>query len=54
MGQLEKGLGRENEFPQPLHEFRVLIDWAQAFRIRYRGLASAGDYNQQVAIEITA
>lgn len=41
-----------DEFPQPLHEFRALIDWAQAFRVNYRGIASAGDYNQQVAIEI--
>jgi len=41
-----------DEFSQPLHEFRALIDWAQSFCMKYRGVASSGDFHCQVAIEI--
>lgn len=41
-----------DEFSQPLHEFRALIDWAQAYRVDYAGLASAEEYHRQVAITI--
>lgn len=41
-----------DEFSQPLHEYRALIDWAQAYRVEYKGVASSGDFHQQVAIEL--
>ncbi len=41
-----------DEFSQPLHEYRALIDWASAYRVQYKGLGSAGPYHRQVAIEI--
>jgi hypothetical protein len=42
-----------DEFSQPMHEFRALEDWSQAYRVGYRGLASAGEYHRQVAIQLT-
>jgi len=43
-----------DEFSQPLHEFRALEDWEQAYRVHYRGIGSAGEYHRQVAIQLVA
>jgi hypothetical protein len=41
-----------DEFSQPLHEYRALVDWSQAYRRSYVGIASASEYHQQVAVRL--